>query len=167
MCVCVCVCEWVCALERLYICMYDTIKIKNALNLMKKYFVWNSFYIVSYTYYASEEFSSLVNTYRITHTHTHTHTDTHIVILIRVLANAPGDRGSTPGRVIPKTQKWYLILPCLILSIIRYRSRRSGAIQGNELRPNLQVGVVTIEKEAFWSPSTTVGQLTYSTYIWK
>ena len=32
----------------------------------------------------------------------------------RVFANGPGDQGS-----IPKTQKWYLILPCLALSIIR------------------------------------------------
>ena len=27
--------------------------------------------------------------------------------------------GSIPGRVIPKTQKWYLMPPCLKLSIIR------------------------------------------------
>ena len=29
----------------------------------------------------------------------------------------------TPGRVIPKTQKWYLMPPCLTLSNIRYGSR--------------------------------------------
>ena len=33
--------------------------------------------------------------------------------------NGPGDRGSIPGRVIPKTLKWYMMPPCLILSIIR------------------------------------------------
>ena len=33
----------------------------------------------------------------------------------RVFANSPGDRGS-----ISKTQKWYLMRPCLTLSIIRY-----------------------------------------------
>ena len=27
----------------------------------------------------------------------------------RVFANGPGDRGSIPDRVIPKTQKWYLM----------------------------------------------------------
>ena len=27
-----------------------------------------------------------------------------------VFVNGPGDKGSIPGRVIPKTQKWYLIL---------------------------------------------------------
>ena len=34
----------------------------------------------------------------------------------RVFTNGPG---SIPGRVIPETQKWYLILPCLTHSIIR------------------------------------------------
>ena len=43
-------------------------------------------------------------------------------IIVRVYANGPGDLGSISGRVIPKTQKWYLILPCLTLSIIRYGS---------------------------------------------
>ena len=37
--------------------------------------------------------------------------------------NGQGDRGSIPGRAIPKTQKLYLIPPCLTLSNIRYVSR--------------------------------------------
>ena len=37
----------------------------------------------------------------------------------------------------------------------------SGAIQGKELRPHLHLTVVAIEKEAFWSPSTTVANFTY------
>ena len=36
-----------------------------------------------------------------------------------VFANGLGDQGSIPGQVIPKTQKWYLMLPCLTLNIIR------------------------------------------------
>ena len=28
----------------------------------------------------------------------------------RVFANAPGEHGSIPGHVIPKAQKWYLIV---------------------------------------------------------
>ena len=40
--------------------------------------------------------------------------------VVKVFANGPGDRSSIPGRVRPKTQKWYLIRPCLILSIIKY-----------------------------------------------
>ena len=43
--------------------------------------------------------------------------------MVRVFANGPGDLGSIPAQVIPKTQKWYLMLPCLTLSIIRYGSR--------------------------------------------
>ena len=42
--------------------------------------------------------------------------------MVRVFANGPGDWGSIQGRVIPKTQKWYLIPPCLTFSIIRYGS---------------------------------------------
>ena len=40
----------------------------------------------------------------------------------RVFADSPGVRASISGRVIPKTQKWYLILPCLTISILRYVS---------------------------------------------
>ena len=43
-----------------------------------------------------------------------------IGMMVRVFANRLGDLGSIPGRVIPKTQKkWYLMPPCLTLSIIR------------------------------------------------
>ena len=40
-----------------------------------------------------------------------------------VCTNGPGDRGSIPGRVIRKIQKWYLMPLCLTLNIIRYGSR--------------------------------------------
>ena len=40
-----------------------------------------------------------------------------IGMMVRVFANGPG---SIPGRVVPKTKKWYLMLSCLTLSIIRY-----------------------------------------------
>ena len=42
-----------------------------------------------------------------------------IGLISGVFANGPGDRGSIPGRVIRKTQKWLLIPPCLTLSTIR------------------------------------------------
>ena len=32
--------------------------------------------------------------------------------MVQVFANSSGDRGSIPGRVIPKTKKWYLIRLC-------------------------------------------------------
>ena len=47
------------------------------------------------------------------------HDSKNICIMVRVFANGPGDLGSIPGQVKTKTQKWYLMLPCLTLSIIR------------------------------------------------
>ena len=41
----------------------------------------------------------------------------------RIFVIGPGNKGSIPCRVIPKTQKLYLIRPCLTHSIIRYHSR--------------------------------------------
>ena len=37
--------------------------------------------------------------------------------------SGPGDRDSIPGRVMPKPQKWHLMLLCLTFIIIKYRSR--------------------------------------------
>ena len=39
--------------------------------------------------------------------------------MVRMFANGRGDLGSISGRVIPKTQKWYLMLPGLTFSNIR------------------------------------------------
>ena len=54
----------------------------------------------------------------------------------RVFANGPGDLGSIPGRIIPKTLKWYLIPPCLTLSNIRYVSRVKWSNPGNGVAPS-------------------------------
>ena len=54
----------------------------------------------------------------------------------RVFANDPGDLGSIPGRVIPKTQKMVLDTALLNTSEVKH------------------FGVVGIEKEALGSPST-------------
>ena len=54
-------------------------------------------------------------------------------------------------------KRWYLIPPCLALSIIRYGSRVSESIQGKEWHPSLHFSVVAIEKGAFGLPLTTVG----------
>ena len=40
-----------------------------------------------------------------------------------VFSNSPGELGSIPGRIIPKTLEWYLILSFLTLSNMRYVSR--------------------------------------------
>ena len=43
----------------------------------------------------------------------------YIGLMSRLFTNGPVDRGSIPVRIIPKPQKWYLMPPCLTLSIIR------------------------------------------------
>ena len=43
--------------------------------------------------------------------------------MVRVFANGSRDLGLILGLVIPKTQKWYLMPPCLTLNIIMYGSR--------------------------------------------
>ena len=53
-----------------------------------------------------------------------------------MFANRLGDLGSIPGRVIPKTQKWYLMPPCLTLSIIRYGSRVKWSNPGKGVAPS-------------------------------
>ena len=60
-----------------------------------------------------------------------------------------------------KLKKWYLILPWLILSIIRYVFM--GKVEQSRKKSSTpqHFGVVAIEKEAFGSPSTTVTNFTY------
>ena len=67
--------------------------------------------------------------------------------MVRVLTNDPRDPSSIPGQVIPKTKK-HLRPPCLSVSISRYRSRVSGAIQGKEWYPPLHFGVEAVEKRS-------------------
>ena len=59
-----------------------------------------------------------------------------IGIMSRVFTNGPEDRGSIPGRVIPKTQKCYLMPPCLTGSIIRYVSRVKLGNPGKGVSPS-------------------------------
>ena len=77
-----------------------------------------------------------------------------IDMIIRVFTNGSGHLGSILDRVIPKTQKWYLMPPCLSLSIMRCGSRVKCSNPGKEWRPPLHLGVVAIEKGDFGSPST-------------
>ena len=51
--------------------------------------------------------------------------------------NGPEDRVSIPSRVIPKTQKWYLIPPCLTPSFIRYISRVKSSNPLKGVAPSL------------------------------
>ena len=69
--------------------------------------------------------------------------------MVRVFPIGSGDRGFTPVRVIPKIQKWYWMLPCLTLSIIRYGWRVKWNNPGKGVASPLHIGVVAIEKGAF------------------
>ena len=59
-----------------------------------------------------------------------------VTYMSRVFGNGPGDQGSISGRVIPKTQKWYLMQPCITLSIIRYGSRVKWSNPGKGVEPS-------------------------------
>ena len=45
----------------------------------------------------------------------------------RVFTNGPGDLGSIPGRVIPKTQK--MVLDATLLSTQHYKMRIKGKVE--------------------------------------
>ena len=47
--------------------------------------------------------------------------------MIRVFANAPGDRGSIPGRIVAKTQK--IVLDAALPSIQQYKVRAKGKVE--------------------------------------
>ena len=52
-----------------------------------------------------------------------------------------------------RLKKWYLISPCLTLSIIRYVSREKWSNPGKGVPPpRLHLGVVAIERELWGSP---------------
>ena len=82
---------------------------------------------------------------------------------VRVFANGPGDLGSIPGRVIPKTQK--MVLDASLLNTQHYKVRIKGKVEQSRegVAPPLHLGVVAIEKGAFGLPSTMVANFTY---IW-
>ena len=71
----------------------------------------------------------------------------YIGLMSRVFANGPGDWGSIPGQVIPKTQK--MVLDAALLKTQHYKVQIKGKV------------AVAIEKGAFGSPSTKVVNFTY------
>ena len=81
----------------------------------------------------------------------------------RVFANGPGDLGSIPGRVIPKTLK--MVLDTTLLNTQHYKVRFKGKVEQSwewSSAP-LHLGVVAIEKGAFGSPSTMLANFTLLT----
>ena len=68
-----------------------------------------------------------------------------------------------------RLKKWYLISPCLTLSIIRYISRVKWSNPENGIAPTSthpRLGVVAIEKGAFGSPLTKITNFSLLIYIY-
>ena len=63
--------------------------------------------------------------------------------------------------IYQRLKKFFLVPPCLTLSILRYVSNVSVAMQGKVSCPLLHLGVVAIEKEAFRLPSTLFTNFLY------
>ena len=83
-----------------------------------------------------------------------------IGIVGRVFGNGPGDLGSIPGRVIPRTQK--MVLEASLLNTQHYKVWIKGKVkQSKERGSALSYTSVAIEKGAFWSPSTTVANFIF------
>ena len=78
----------------------------------------------------------------------------------RVFANGPEDRGSIPGRVLPKTQK--KILDAALLSTLHYKVNIKGKVEQSKERssaPPLHLGVIL-----FTNPSARAGYDTRSIF---
>ena len=86
--------------------------------------------------------------------------------LVECSPNGLGDLGSIPGCVIPKFLK--MVLDTSLLNSQQYKVRVKWSNPGKGVAPSLLVGVVAIEKGAFYSPSTKVANFTHLlTYYWK
>ena len=55
-----------------------------------------------------------------------------IGIMVKVFANCPGDLGSIPGKVIPKTQK--MVFDAALLIIQYYKVRIKGKVEQSRER---------------------------------
>ena len=73
-----------------------------------------------------------------------------IGLMSRVFANGPGDQSSIPGWVLQKTQRWYLVWPCLTLRIIRYGSRVKWSNPGNGVVPSPTPWCSSYRKGSLW-----------------
>ena len=66
----------------------------------------------------------------------------------RVFVNGLGDWYSIPGQVVQRLEKWYLMLPCLALSITRYSEREKWSNPGKGVVPFLHHGLAAYEMGA-------------------
>ena len=71
-----------------------------------------------------------------------------------VFANGPGDLGSIPGRVIPKTLK--MVLDTFLLNTQHYKVHIKGKVELSKERSSALSYTSAIEKGTFWSPTTII-----------
>ena len=81
-----------------------------------------------------------------------------IGLISRVFANGPGDWGSIPGWVIPKTQK--MVLDASLHNTQHYKVRIKGKVEQSREWSSV-LPYTSIEKGAFGSLSTKVTNFTY------
>ncbi len=68
-----------------------------------------------------------------------------ICLVGRVFANGPGDLGSIPGHIIPKTLK--MVLNTALLNTLQYKVRIEGKVEKTrDWNSSPHFGVVAIEK---------------------
>ena len=82
---------------------------------------------------------------------------------VRVFANGPGDLGSIPGRVIPKTQK--MVLDASLLNTQHYKVRIKGKVEQSRegVAPSPTPWCSSYRKGSLRVPSTMVANFTYFT----
>ena len=68
--------------------------------------------------------------------------------MVRVFANGPGDRGSVPDRVIPKTQK--MVLDVSLLNTQHYKVRIEGKVEQFRKRSNALPWCSSYRKGSIW-----------------
>ena len=83
-----------------------------------------------------------------------------IDIMVRVFTNGPGDYGSIPGRVIPKTQK--MILDATLLNIQHYKVHIKGKVEQSRKRSSASP---TPWCSSYWKGSLLVA-LNYSRQLY-
>ena len=104
-CVCMCVCVSVCARECMCACAY----VYDRETVYGHVFMTMCMYVCMYVRFLPD-----------------------IGLAVRVFANGPGDLGSIPGRVIPKTQK--MVLDSSLLNTQHYKVRIKGKVEQSRKR---------------------------------
>ena len=80
-----------------------------------------------------------------------------------MFANGPGDLGSIPGRVIPKTQK--MVLDASLLNTQYYKIKVKCSNPGKEVAPSPTPWCSSYQKGSLWV-TLIYGRQLYNNYIY-